>query len=395
MNHHAARLLATLLAATLGAGTAHAETPATATLDHYAVEPGVTLSGVSAGAAMALQYAVSWSDEVTGVGAIAGVPYGCAEGTITYALNRCMTASWPGWFGMRTADVPDAKHLYELMHRQEGKGAIGSLAAQTRQKVWWFSSSKDTVVVEASAKVTEALYQQVYEHSGLANWQDSFKANVRPDNLEKEPLSPVETYARTNAVHAQITPEVSDACNHAGLPYLVNCQSGTASFDASAEMLTHFYGTLKAKAAEGTGGTLKAFDQKPFIDAVKHNGNNMPLSSEGMRFSFAKTGHLFVPSQCEGKSCRLHVALHGCAMGDSDAYAGKGGYNGWAAANDIVVLYPRVVATTASVQIINPQGCWDWWGYAGDDYATRGGAQMQVLHKMVEAFRREKKAAAQ
>ncbi|MBX9635067.1 MAG: hypothetical protein K2X44_08810 [Magnetospirillum sp.] len=388
MKPNALRTLAFMAAAIVTSGAALAETPPS-TLAQYAVKPGITLSGVSSGAAMALQYAVAWSDEVSGIGAIAGVPYGCAEGTLSFALNRCMAASWPGWFGARTDDPPDPKHLFELMRRQEEKGAIGSLAAQTRQKVWWFSSSKDKVVVEASAKVTESLYQQVYEHAGAAHWQDGFKANIRPDHLERETPSPAESYARTHAVHAQITPEATEACDHAGMPFLVNCRAGDTSFDASGEMFSHFYGALKAKTGDGTGGSLKVFEQKPFIDAVVHDGNHTPPSSQGMRFSFAKTGHVFVPERCETQACRLHVALHGCAMGDSDAYALKAGYNNWAAANDIIVLYPRVVATTATFQAINPQGCWDWWGYAGGDYATRNGAQMQVLHNMVNAFRRE------
>lgn len=36
------------------------------------------------------------------------------------------------------------------------------------------------------------------------------------------------------------------------------------------------------------------------------------------------------------------------------------GYNEWADANNIVVLYPQ--ARTANLGFANPQGCWDFWG---------------------------------
>ncbi|MBC7906045.1 MAG: hypothetical protein H7Y60_04755 [Rhodospirillaceae bacterium] len=379
MNKHASRVLATLLVAGLGIGAAHAQTAPATTLDKYTVQSGMTVSGISSGAGMALQYAVAWADEVAGVGAVAGPPYGCAEGTMTYAVANCM----------KGFSLPDANHLYQLMTRQENRKNIAPLAAQTKQKVWWFTSTSDEVVANASAKVTKDLYRQVYENSGIADWQSRFNANVRPNGAAGETLSAAEILAREKAVHAQPTPDTADACDHTGQPYLVNCRKDDVSFDASEQMFTHFYGTLKSKAANA-GGTLKSFEQKPYVDAVKHANALLPLSSEGLQYSFAKTGYLFVPDQCEGKACRLHVALHGCTM-TGDTYAKQGGYNAWAAANDIVVLYPRVIKTTAPLgRIVNPEGCWDWWGYTGDDYATRNGAQLQVLRTMVQSFKSAK-----
>jgi hypothetical protein len=31
----------------------------------------------------------------------------------------------------------------------------------------------------------------------------------------------------------------------------------------------------------------------------------------------------------------------------------------------------------------NPQGCFDWWGFTGKDYATKGGPQMKAIARMV------------
>ena len=55
----------------------------------------LTVSGVSSGAYMAVQFQVAYSQLVRGAGIIAGGPYDCAEGSILRALTRCMSpSSW-------------------------------------------------------------------------------------------------------------------------------------------------------------------------------------------------------------------------------------------------------------------------------------------------------------
>ena len=50
----------------------------------------VSISGLSSGAAMALQYAVAHSGSIVGVGTIAGPAWGCADGSLSRAVNHCM-----------------------------------------------------------------------------------------------------------------------------------------------------------------------------------------------------------------------------------------------------------------------------------------------------------------
>ena len=63
----------------------------------------------------------------------------------------------------------------------------------------------------------------------------------------------------------------------------------------------------------------------------------------------------------------------------------------WADANRVVVLYPQAAAAVAPpLTPLNPQGCWDWWGYNdfGWDmvghYATAGGDQIASVWSMAE-----------
>jgi len=48
------------------------------------------------------------------------------------------------------------------------------------------------------------------------------------------------------------------------------------------------------------------------------------------------------------------------------------------------VLYPQVASS--KIAPMNPYGCWDWWGYTGDDYATREGPQIEVIMAMLDAL---------
>ncbi len=63
-----------------------------------------------------------------------------------------------------------------------------------------------------------------------------------------------------------------------------------------------------------------------------------------------------------------------------DAIYGRTGYNEWADSNKLILLYPQIDPTTLPV---NPQGCWDWWGFTGLNFQTRWGAQLAAVHAMV------------
>ncbi len=56
------------------------------------------------------------------------------------------------------------------------------------------------------------------------------------------------------------------------------------------------------------------------------------------------------------------------------------GYAAWADTNRIVVLFPQAV----SIPGLNPNGCWDWWGYTDENYANRNGVQIAALRAMVD-----------
>ena len=154
------------------------------------------------------------------------------------------------------------------------------------------------------------------------------------------------------------------ACGTTAEPFLNACD-----YDGAGALLAHLYGPL-AKPAKAAAP--RAFDQRRYdVDGA-----------------LAPQGWVYVPAACaRGERCRLHVAFHGCRQGEDfvgATFVNHAGYNRWAEANRIVVLYPQV--RKSLLLPLNPQGCWDWWGYAGADYATRDGAQVRAVRAMVRAL---------
>ena len=48
--------------------------------------------------------------------------------------------------------------------------------------------------------------------------------------------------------------------------------------------------------------------------------------------------------------------------------------------NRLVILFPQAKPSA----MINPQGCWDWWGYTGLDYLAKDAPQIAAIWAMVE-----------
>ena len=73
--------------------------------------------------------------------------------------------------------------------------------------------------------------------------------------------------------------------------------------------------------------------------------------------------------------------IHGCRQTYDlvgDAFLAGTGYNRWADTNSLIVLYPQAHETR-----MNPNACWDWWGYDDPDYASKSGRQMAATYSML------------
>lgn len=302
-----------------------------------------SVSGVSSGGYMAVQFHVAHSASVIGAGVLAAGPYYCAQGSAWLARFNCMA---PGTF----TPLPAIALLGTDTDALARAGLIDPTSNLRRSRVWLFTGRRDTTV---HATVVEALkrYYELYVPASAIAWVDNVTAG-----------------------HGMISVDHGISCASTASPYINDCH-----FDAAGQLLQHIYGPLKAPVTSQSG-RLIAFDQNEFA------------SGDAYSISLAATGYAYVPSACDTARCRVHVAFHGCLQNVAAvgmAFVRDAGYNRWAESNALIVLYPQTVARNGvgarrASFVVNPDGCWDWWGYTGATYHTHDGAQIRAVKAMLE-----------
>ena len=284
----------------------------------------ISVSGISAGAMMATQLHVAHSSMFNGVALMAGGPWYCARGSMKRGLGACMTGG----------DIGTAE-LIAAAKQAAADGAIDSLDNLADDHAWIFRATLDEAVAEPVAQAAIAFYTEFI------------------------PQESVEFVGDVEAAHGFPTLKTGVTCNEMAPPYLNACD-----YDAAGELLSYLYPGLVEP-----------------VDVVETELLEVSLPGADDA-DLLETAYLFVPPACAdgGESCPLHLVLHGCAQSAETVgtdFIEQSGYLPWAASNNIVLAFPQV--EKSMVAPINPHACWDWWGYTGDDYATRSGAQMTVL----------------
>jgi len=308
-----------------------------------------SVSGLSSGAYMAGQFQIAHSRTVVGAGIVAGGPFGCAEsvfadqmpgpGTaflnLSKAINGCMLDAMRAW------GVPDVKLLAERARQLAQTHRIDALDGLARNRVYLFTGTQDRTVVPSIVRTSAELYAAL---------------GVASDRIE--------LIADIPAGHAFVTIDKGIACGRTAAPYVTDCD-----YDQAGKILAHIYGSLQPRASD-TAGEFMAFRQDEFVRDLGDHG-------------LGDTGLLYVPRACRASpGCRIHVVFHGCnqhhgKLGDS--FARDSGFANWAERNRLVVLFPQTAPSP-----VNPQACWDWWGYTGRDYLTRKGPQIRAVRRMLE-----------
>jgi len=298
-----------------------------------------TVSGLSSGGYMASQIAVAHSRQVRGVGVFAGGPYACVGIDLRRAEGECMKGA------------PDAKASRADAERLAALRLVDPVDNLQRTRAWVVWGTSDEVVAEPVVRATAEFF---------ASYNASASHYARQPGLG----------------HGLPTRDYGGTCAGSAPPFLNRCD-----VPAAAEMLAYLL--PEAATRPGARGTLLAFEQDEFVPWLRRAWNTASLD---------RVGYAFIPEACRrGVRCRVHVALHGCRQGAElvgDAFARHAGYNDWAAAHDLIVLYPQVRPSERSFVAwwlpYNPRGCWDWWGYTGPDYATKHGVQVEAVVAMVE-----------
>jgi poly(3-hydroxybutyrate) depolymerase len=318
-----------------------------------------SVSGISSGGFMSVQFQVAHSSIVKGAGIVAAGPYYCAQGDVVRATTQCSCTLDPlnqvCAVSPSSAEVPELESATRSFAERRLIDGVENLA---RQRIFIFSGGRDKLIPTPVIQQLDTYYQRLA---------------VPARNIKKAQLA--------DAGHTMPTVAYGNRCDLTDSPYISRCR-----LDGAKEILSWIYGPLTEPQKAKPTGRFVQFDQTPYVSRKSF------LWSTGMDSS----GWVYIPAACQaGEPCRLHVAFHGCKQGqsylplrptpDGGLYYGTtfvrhAGYDTWADDNRIVVLFPQAV----SIPGRNPNGCWDWWGYTGQDYATRSGVQISAVRAMVD-----------
>jgi predicted esterase len=123
----------------------------------YPIDPTeVSVSGLSAGGFMAVQYHVAFSASVKGVAVFAGGPYYCAEGSLSNAFTHCM-------YGI----MMDVNKLISSTKTFDSHKSIDQVGNLTKSRVYMFSGTSDTTVYPAVMKGLDTYYKAFVDGSGI------------------------------------------------------------------------------------------------------------------------------------------------------------------------------------------------------------------------------------
>jgi poly(3-hydroxybutyrate) depolymerase len=362
-------------------------------LPHGADAANITISGISSGAGMAVQYAVAHSASVKGVASIAGPSWACAQGYVTKAVNDCMCG--------RNTPLPDAE---PLAHRLASSGDIDPLQGgkpAALDEAFVFHSAKDVIVVPSTG---EASIKFLKAFTGKAPKVDH--GNVGDGSNQ--------------AAHGILAPQGADSCQATSSDhtYVRHCGEEDNARDLFKALFPSVVFDPSKRTDSIPEGDIQPFDQRPFVNAVVKQGDY--IAADDLRFylfptrterrkhlDMADHGYYYVPPSCRaaGAKCGVHLALHGCKQ-DVLEFARTTGYAHWAELYRVIVVYPAIkqgtnpVSESCSAGALsaiadyawyqpNPNGCWDWWGYLDGSertrYLSKRAPQMQVLERIVEA----------
>ncbi len=344
----------------------------TALMGYNADIKETSVSGISSGAFMAVQFGTAWSSTIKGVGVVAGGPYWCAEGErldlpfgafnaallvpekLIAAKTNLLGALYPCLQG----PPPELSSLTGKADAKAASFEIDDLQNIKQQKIYLFHGYNDTTVARS---VTDAAADFYRHYLGDANQGNLYYQSA---------LGAGHSFV----VAAESKASGLKACNANESPFIDDC-----GYDQAGIILRHIYGALNSPNRGSLSGSITAFDQRPYIVP------DIPGA-----VSLGDTGYVYVPKDCEnGAPCRVHVSLHGCKQDAGDikkTYVENTGYNAWADTNRLIILYPQTQASPFLP--FNPQACWDWWAYVNhtDAYVTKAGKQIRAIKAMVDAL---------
>src|SRR3954467_7218141 len=240
-----------------------------------------SVSGISSGAFMAVQFGTAWSSVIKGVGVIAGGPYWCAKADADDFINGFTLPIMTATGSCMKGPPPDLGIFIAKADAKAAAGEIDPLANLRRQKVYLFHGYNDAVVAKSVTDAAADFYRHYLGDGGRGNlyYQSAVGAG--------------------HSLVVRQQPDVSglNQCADNQGPFIDQC-----GYDQGGILLQHIYGALNPPNRGQLSGAMLRFDQSVY------SGTDDPVT-----LSLGASGFVFVPRYCGvGQACRVPNALHAC-----------------------------------------------------------------------------------
>jgi hypothetical protein len=168
-----------------------------------------------------------------------------------------------------------------------------------------------------------------------------------------------------------------NACNSSASPYISNC-----GYDGAGAMFAKFYGALNARNNAPPAGNYIQFDQTAFSTNPGLSPSRLGLRAGQLRRRRGlqgARGAARLPAELRHHRRQVHQEYRLYALGDT---------------NSIIVLFPQTKvdntsrSTSASGSLANANGCWDWIGWYGTNFAQKSGCSRRPSRQWSTSSRR-------
>jgi hypothetical protein len=185
-----------------------------------------SISGISAGAFMAVQFGTAWSSVIKGVGVVAGGPFWCAKADAWDIFDGYWLPYWNATgLCMSGQPLADLSKFIAKADAKSASGDIDSLQFVSRQKVYLFHGYNDNKVAKSVTDATAEFYRHYLGETNRGN-----------------------LYYQTTigAGHSLVIAQSSHGdglndCNENTGPFIDAC-----GYDQAGIILQHIYGALNA-----------------------------------------------------------------------------------------------------------------------------------------------------
>eukprot|EP00935_MAST-01C_sp_MAST-1C-sp1_P000517 g517.t1 len=282
-----------------------------------------------------------------------------------------------GWDPFQAACDPDVlacpKGKGLTVSKCQGCAGEGSELVKLKARVYLYRGREDACYNPPSVNHTADFFK------GLGATVH-FEASI--PSLHSIPTVSDGTPCGTEGDYSQAKPHGLEACG----------------YDGAGACLQHIYGALAPAVAQQSENVF-SFLQAPF-----NFGPDSPtpwVYGAGLD----ELGYVYAPKRCQKRAttalsseakaqpCKLHIFAHGCGMhykargaaGEFGlTYVRRAGFNEWAEANGIVILYPQKYID-CNTSLGRPctgsmgDGCWDQDGGTSTNFTDKAGVQEQAI----------------